>query len=75
MTTFPIIDKLGGRDAALDKLKAIGFEATRDQMRMWETRRRLPGDAQLALMRLADREKIEYGADDFAASESASAAE
>jgi hypothetical protein len=64
MSTFPILDKLGGRVAVIAELGV-----TRDQVRMWETRARIPGDAQVALMRMAERKGIPFSAADFDAAE------
>lgn len=61
MSTFPILTKLGGRDAVV---AALGL--TRDQVRMWEARSRIPGDAQVALMRMAEQNGVEFSAADFA---------
>lgn len=65
MSAFPIIAKLGGREAVMQKLPSVGLTATRDQIRMWEARSRIPGEAQVALMRLAEHVGIEYVAADF----------
>lgn len=65
MSTFPIIAKLGGRDAVSLALTAAGTPTTRDQVRMWEARGRIPGDSQVALMRLAEKNKIKFSAADF----------
>jgi hypothetical protein len=65
MSTFSIIAKLGGRDALAEALVGCGTPTTRDQVRMWETRGRIPGDAQVAIMRLAERAGIQFSASDF----------
>lgn len=65
MSTFPIITKLGGKDAALEKIKLQGFEKGDDAFRMWHARSRIPGDAVKLLMRAADQEAISYSANDF----------
>lgn len=65
MSTFPIVAKLGGRDAVVTALPELDFPVTRDQVRMWEARRRIPGDAQIALMRLAERRRLGFSSSDF----------
>ena len=65
MNTFPIISKLGGREATFSKLQSRGFDKGLDALRMWHSRRRIPGDAITLLMKTADEEGIEYSAADF----------
>jgi len=65
MSTFPILTKLGGRTAAFEKIQLLGFEKGAAAVRMWEQRRRIPGDAVTLLMRVADAAGIEYCASDF----------
>lgn len=65
MNTFPIISKLGGREATFLKLQSLGFEKGVDALRMWHSRRRIPGDAITLLMKAADDEGLEYSAADF----------
>lgn len=68
MSTFPIVEKLGGLDCVYAHLKAKGLLKTRDAIRMWGSPNRgvIPGDAARELMRLADAEGIGYAAEDFA---------
>lgn len=64
--TFPIIDKLGGPDAALAELRARNVSrATSDAMRMWRVRGRIPGAATLALMQAAEARSVAYSSGDF----------
>lgn len=65
MSTFPIISKFGGRGEIAEALTKAGFPTTRDQVRMWEARGRIPGDSVVEIMRLAERRRIEYCAADF----------
>lgn len=62
---FPIIRRLGGRDASAEKLRQLGHEISRDGLRMWAARGSIPGDATRLLMRIADQERIAYGSADF----------
>lgn len=64
--TFPIIERLGGREAALTKLKAAGHKIeTVHAIRMWIARGSIPGDAQRLLMAECDRDGLTYTAADF----------
>ncbi len=60
MAEFPIVTKLGGRDAVLAKLRAAGWERGRDAIRMWAApkRARIPGSAVIILLGLAKDEGI-----------------
>lgn len=69
MSTFRIIEKLGGRETAFLKIKARGFGKSLDALRMWVVRRRIPGDAITLLMAAADDESVAYDASDFHLSE------
>lgn len=65
MPEFPIITKLGGRDAVYDHLsKALGIQ-TMDAMRMWRARGNISRAAMQELMRLAKERGIPCEADDF----------
>jgi predicted DNA-binding protein len=59
---FPIIEKLGGREAVA---KLLAGKVKADAVRMWHARGRIPSAAQLALMEAADRRSIRYTATDF----------
>jgi RHH-type transcriptional regulator, rel operon repressor / antitoxin RelB len=61
---FPIIEKLGGRDAVA---KLLAGKVKANAVRMWHARGRIPSDAQLVLMEAADRRSIRYTASDFRA--------
>lgn len=68
MRTFPIIEKLGGIDAAFDRLRARGLPIdTKDALRMWRSPHRgtIPGNAVVVLMQICDDEGIAYSARDF----------
>ena len=67
MAEFPIIEKLGGRDAVFTKLQAdvSGKQTTADALRMWTARRAIPGDAVVRLMKIAESDGVEYTAQDF----------
>ena len=66
MREFPIIEKLGGRDAVLKRLRARGVDIkSTDALRMWAQRGQIPGHAQQALMAIAEMDGIGYGAADF----------
>ena len=65
MTTFPIIEKLGGRDAAYGKLQARGFSHSIHALRMWVKRGGIPGDAVVKLMEIAEADGVEVCAKDF----------
>jgi hypothetical protein len=65
MRTFQIIHKLGGVGPVFERLQALGLIKTRDALRMWRSRGAIPGDAQVALMRLAEEAGVAYTADDF----------
>lgn len=67
MGPFPIIAKLGGRDAVFAKLQALGFRGTIHALRMWGVRRSIPGDAMVLLLRIAEDASVETCADDFLA--------
>lgn len=73
---FPIIEKLGGREAAVAKLRAAGISrATLDAARMWLARGSMPGWAIKGLMLAAEAEGIGYSSADFTAPASAAAAD
>jgi RHH-type transcriptional regulator, rel operon repressor / antitoxin RelB len=59
---FPIVEKLGGREAVA---KLLAGKVKPNAVRMWHARGRIPSDAQLVLMEAADRESIRYTATDF----------
>lgn len=67
MVEFPIIEKLGGRDAVFAHLRDKGLVETPHAIRMWASKSRgvIPGDAARELMRWADERAIRYSADDF----------
>ena len=75
MSEFPIITKLGGRDAVLALLLAKGRKrkAQNDKgpalsaaaMRMWRQRGQMPSDVITLLMEIADESGLAYSADDF----------
>jgi len=62
---FPIIVKLGGRDAVFAELKEMKVVTTPDALRMAVTRRTMSGDLTRALMALADAKSLRYDASDF----------
>jgi len=67
MNDFPIIEKLGGREAAIRKLQAEGVERVSPHAaRMWVARGRLPGHVMQALMTIAERERVVFSSADFA---------
>lgn len=45
MKTFPIIEKLGGRAAVAEQLSSDDRLVSRDAIRMWSARGRIPGHA------------------------------
>lgn len=67
MVEFPIIEKLGGREAVFAHLRERGLVETPHAIRMWgsKTRGVIPGDAARELMRWADERRIRYSAEDF----------
>ena len=65
MGTFPIISRLGGRESVCEALNAASIPTTRDRMKMWHARERLPADIILGLMRIAEARRIRYRAADF----------
>jgi hypothetical protein len=66
MREFPIVTKLGGRDAVFRVLHAAEQRVeTIHALRMWVARDSIPGDAQRILMAEADRLGIKYSAIDF----------
>lgn len=74
MQYFPIIEKLGGREAVFERLKEAGHAIqTSDAIRMWPVRGQIPGDATRRLMEFAETDKIEYRAEDFALSSESAA--
>lgn len=62
---FPIIRKLGGRQAVTEKLHARGHDIGFHALRMWVNRGTIPGDAVPHLMAIAEAERVDYGAKDF----------
>ena len=62
---FPIIVKLGGRDAVFADLKKMKVVNTPDALRMAATRGAMSGDLTRALMSLADERSLRYDASDF----------
>jgi plasmid stability protein len=73
MRDFPIVEKLGGRDAVLAKLRMHGDKRSSvHAIRMWSQRRGvIPGDAAQRLMAIAEAEGIAYSAADFELAEKA----
>lgn len=66
MLTFPIIEKLGGREAVFGALtRQPDGPKTIDALRMWAARGSIPGGAQRALMTEAESRGIAYTASDF----------
>ncbi|PWC57815.1 hypothetical protein TSH7_25035 [Azospirillum sp. TSH7] len=65
MTTFPIIEKLGGRKAAHEKLRSRGYDHTIHAIRMWEARGSMPGDAVVMLLGIAEDEGTPAQSSDF----------
>ena len=66
MQTYPIIEKLGGRERVFAMLSdGEDGQKTLDAIRMWVQRGSIPGAAQRRLMEEADRQGVEYTADDF----------
>lgn len=59
---FPIITRLGGRDAVSDLL---ANRIKPNAVRMWHVRGRIPSDMQLLLMAEAERRGFPYTSDDF----------
>ena len=70
MQSFPIIEKLGGREAVFDLLKGQPEVKVNslDTIRMWIQRGSIPGSAQRALMAAADEQRLPYSAQDFSLS-------
>lgn len=67
MRDFPIIGKLGGRDAVFRRLQSRGGQPkTVDTLRMWRARGRIPGEFVQALMTFAEEDGVTYQASDFA---------
>lgn len=65
---FPIVERLGGREAVLAILRGRGVEiGSVHTIRMWSSprRRQIPGAAVVALMRYCDQQQISYNSDDF----------
>lgn len=52
--TFPIFDKLGGKEAVYERLQSAGFARSIHALRMWEARASLPGDVVILLMMIAE---------------------
>jgi hypothetical protein len=68
MDAFPIIDKLGGREAVLEALQRGGSNIRSiHAIRMWSARGSIPGDAVAILMAEAERLGIKYSSVDFSA--------
>lgn len=68
MFTFPIIDKLGGRDAVaalIRRPRAVERGVTPDAVRMWISRDSMPGYAIRQLYEEAERRAIPVSAADF----------
>lgn len=67
-TDFPIIAKLGGREAVMAILRdhGVGCKGI-DTVRMWSApdRRKIPGQAIVALMKHCDAKGIPYHGEDF----------
>lgn len=61
--TFPIIEKLGGVQAAFELLQP-GLK-TAEAIYMWRRRKSIPGDAMRILMAAAEKRGIPYTANDF----------
>jgi len=64
--TFPIVQKLGGRQAVFERLQKAGRKIeTVHAIRMWIARGKIPGDAQRLLMAECEQAEIPYSAADF----------
>lgn len=73
MAEFPIIDKLGGREAAAKRLAAAGLKCTKHTLRMWVARGDMSADGIRFALQVAHEDGIEYGPDDFRLSASEAA--
>lgn len=62
---FPIITKLGGRDAVYEHLRQVAGITTKATIRMWHQRRAIPPRQRLHLMELADSKGLSYVGSDF----------
>lgn len=65
MADFPIVQKLGGREQVRLALAQRGMDKTRDAIRMWTSRRAIPGKAYNLLHEIAAERGIPITADDF----------
>jgi hypothetical protein len=67
MSTFPIIEKLGGRRAVAALIVRDGRPLSPDALRMWAARGRIPGYAIQEMLTLAEQRGIRVTAEDFQA--------
>jgi hypothetical protein len=65
MRTFPVIEKLGGRQQAAEIVSARGKPVTADAVRMWCQRGQIPGWARHALHQHFDEQGVAVMASDF----------
>jgi hypothetical protein len=62
---FPILEKLGGRDAVYDYLRETAGIRTKATIIMWHQRGLIPPGQRLNLMQMADNKGISYDRRDF----------
>lgn len=63
---IPILEKLGGRLAVFEKLRARQCDVeTVDALRMWESRGVIPGKYVPEVMAIAEEDGVSYEASDF----------
>jgi hypothetical protein len=65
MANLPIIEKMGGLDAAFARLAALGWGKSKDALRMALRRGRLPGEVTALLMKACDEDDVPYSHADF----------
>lgn len=65
MDEFPIIKKLGGRESVRLALTERGLAKSKDAIRMWTSRRRIPGNAIVELHEIARLHGVEVEPADF----------
>lgn len=63
--TFPIVEQLGGRYRVAELLSERGLKRSPNAVRMWSSRRSIPGDAMRELIRIAEERGYTYSASDF----------
>jgi hypothetical protein len=68
---FPIIQKIGGEDVAFEIVRSVTGVTTKEALGAWGSRKQIPGDAMIALMKHCDALGLAYRSEDFIVTDNA----